>query len=111
MRIHSMLLFGACGFGVTRLLLPASLRRHELLWALPTGACVAGLALMVLGFAAVPFTAPRAQVAAALRQAKRRVALAAGIADVGGMWGQAAVTAALSELAERALRPRSPRTC
>ncbi len=53
--------------------------------------------------AAVPFTAPRAQVAAALRQAKRRVALAAGIADIGGMWGQAAVTAALSELAGRAL--------
>ncbi len=53
---------------------------------------------------AVPFTAPRAQVAAALRQAKRRVALTAGIADVGGMWGQAGVTGALSDLAERALR-------
>lgn len=52
---------------------------------------------------AVPFTAPRPQVAAALRQAKRRVALAAGVADVGGMWGQAAVTGALSALAEQAL--------
>lgn len=54
--LASLVLFGACGYGVTRRLLPASLRRHELLWVLPTGACVAGLALMVLGFAAVPFT-------------------------------------------------------
>jgi len=54
--------------------------------------------------AAVPFTAPRAQVAAAARQAKRQVALIAAIADIGGLWGQAQVTAALSDLAERTLR-------
>ncbi len=51
-----IVLFGLAGYGVTRALLPASLRRHELLWVLPTGACVSGLALMALGFAAVPFT-------------------------------------------------------
>ena len=58
-------------------------------------------ALAALG--AVPFTAPRSQLAAALRQAKRRVALVAAVADVGGAWGQAAVTGALSALAEQAL--------
>jgi len=54
--------------------------------------------------AAVPFTAPRAQVAAAARQAKRQVALVTAIADIGGIWGQARVTAALSDLAEQTLR-------
>jgi hypothetical protein len=49
------LLFGACGLGPTRLLLPRGLRATELLWVLPVGACVAGIALTVLGFAAVPF--------------------------------------------------------
>ena len=63
-------------------------------------AAVAG-ALQTL--AAVSFTAPRTQIAAALRQAKRHVALIAAIADVSGAWGQAAVTVALSKLAERAL--------
>jgi hypothetical protein len=53
----AVFLFAACGLGVTRLLLPASLRRHELLWVLPAGACTAGLALMALGFCGVPFTA------------------------------------------------------
>jgi hypothetical protein len=47
--------FGACGLGTVRLLLPAPLRRYELLWVLPAGGCVAALALTVLGFAGVPF--------------------------------------------------------
>ena len=47
---------------------------------------------------------PRAQLASAMRQAKRQVALAAGLADIAGAWGQARVTAALSELAEVTLR-------
>jgi hypothetical protein len=51
----SLLLFGVCGFGVTRLFLPEGLRRHELLWVLPAGACTSALALTVLGFAYVPF--------------------------------------------------------
>ncbi|MEY2534762.1 MAG: hypothetical protein QOF29_2672, partial [bacterium] len=53
----AVVLFGVCGLGVTRLLLPDSLRRHELLWVLPTGACASGLALMALGFAGIPFLA------------------------------------------------------
>ena len=53
---------------------------------------------------AVPPTAPRPRVAAALRQAKRLVALATAIADIGGIWRLEPVTAALSDLAEQALR-------
>ena len=48
-------------------------------------------------------SAPRAAVAAALRQAKRRVALAVALADLGGSWSLEQVTAALSDLAEAAL--------
>ncbi|MGI8623616.1 MAG: hypothetical protein ACR2NB_09070 [Solirubrobacteraceae bacterium] len=53
--LAALLVFGVTGLGVTRLVLPRTLRGHELLWVLPTGACVTGLALMVLGFCAVPF--------------------------------------------------------
>jgi [glutamine synthetase] adenylyltransferase / [glutamine synthetase]-adenylyl-L-tyrosine phosphorylase len=40
---------------------------------------------------------------AGLRQAKRRVALLAGLADLGGVWPLEAVTAALTDLADRAV--------
>ena len=63
----------------------------------------AAVARTMAVLAEVPFTAPRLTVAAALRRAKRRVAQAAAIADIGGAWCQARVTAALSDLAERAL--------
>ncbi len=53
--LAAVLVFGVTGLGVTRRLLPASLRPREALWVLPTGACVTGLALMALGFLAVPF--------------------------------------------------------
>jgi hypothetical protein len=53
--LAAAVLFGACGYGVTRLLLPAALRRHEPLWVLPVGACVSALALTALGYARVPF--------------------------------------------------------
>jgi hypothetical protein len=48
-------LFAVAGFGVVRLFLPATLRRHELLWVAPVGACVAALELTLLGYAFVPF--------------------------------------------------------
>ncbi len=48
--------------------------------------------------------APRAAVAAAMRRAKRQVALVTALADIGGTWGLARVTAALSDLAEATLR-------
>jgi glutamate-ammonia-ligase adenylyltransferase len=49
-------------------------------------------------------TLPRPALAALLRTAKRRVALAAAVADIGGAWTLAQVTGALSDLAEGALR-------
>ncbi len=51
----------------------------------------------------VPADAARAHVSAAMRRAKRVVALVAAIADIGGMWPLERVTAALSDLAETAL--------
>ncbi len=53
--------------------------------------------------AAVPPAAPRPRVAAALRAAKRRVALAVAVADIAGAWRLERITAALSDLAEAAL--------
>ncbi len=49
-------------------------------------------------------TLGRAQTAALLRTAKRRVALAAATADIDNLWTLAQVTGALSDLAEGALR-------
>lgn len=43
-----------------------------------------------------------ADLAAALRQAKRRIALFAALADLGGAWDLDAVTSALTDLADRA---------
>jgi hypothetical protein len=54
--IPAIALFGVAGFGVVRLLLPESLRRHELLWVLPVGAATVAIAMTPLGFANVPFT-------------------------------------------------------
>jgi hypothetical protein len=62
--VGAVVLFGLAGFGLVRLLLPAPLRRFELLWVLPAGACAAGLALTVLGFAGVPYAASLAAVLA-----------------------------------------------
>jgi len=50
-----VVLFGIAGFGPTRLLLPAGLRRHELLWVLPVGAIATALELALLSYALVPF--------------------------------------------------------
>ncbi len=53
--------------------------------------------------AAIDPAAPREQVAAALRRAKRVVALAVAVADIGGLWPLERVTAALSGFAAAAL--------
>ena len=57
-------LFAVCGFGLVRLWLPAGLRRHELLWVLPVGACASGIELAALGYARVPFEVNLAAVLA-----------------------------------------------
>ena len=59
-------------------------------------------ALQELSGACLPQTR-RDRVAATLRRAKRVVALATAIADIGGIWPLERVTAALTDLAEAAL--------
>jgi glutamate-ammonia-ligase adenylyltransferase len=61
-------------------------------------------AAVLLRLRHVPFDSPRPAVASALRLAKRQIALIAGVADIGGVWPLHSVTAALSDLAEAALR-------
>lgn len=48
-------LFAVVGFGLVRLGLPDALRRHELLWVLPTGAVATAFAMTPLGFLGLPF--------------------------------------------------------
>jgi hypothetical protein len=55
--LAAVALFAVAGFGLVRLWLPAELRRHELLWILPVGACASGIELALLGYARVPFVA------------------------------------------------------
>jgi hypothetical protein len=62
--VASVVVFGVCGFGLVRLLLPAPLQRYEVLWVLPAGACASGLGLTILGFAAIPFPVSLALVLA-----------------------------------------------
>jgi hypothetical protein len=57
-----VVLFGLAGFGATRLLLPAELRRHELLWVLPVGAVTTAFVMAMLAYAFVPFDAALAIV-------------------------------------------------
>jgi hypothetical protein len=53
--VAAVALFGLAGFGLTRLLLPPGLRRHEAIWVLPVGVCAVALLMTVLGFAYVSF--------------------------------------------------------
>ena len=56
------------------------------------------------GLGTIAPRAKHARVAAELRRAKRVIALASAVADIGGIWTLDQVTAALSDLAEAALR-------
>lgn len=56
------------------------------------------------GITMLPPTIAQRDLAAALRQAKRRVALATALADISGIWSLNRVTAALSDLAEVTLQ-------
>lgn len=53
--LAAIIFFAISGFGATRLLLPPGVRRYELAWVVPVGACTSALAMTVLGFAFVPF--------------------------------------------------------
>ncbi|WP_026439514.1 bifunctional [glutamine synthetase] adenylyltransferase/[glutamine synthetase]-adenylyl-L-tyrosine phosphorylase [Acidocella facilis] len=59
---------------------------------------------VLAGLASLPPDLPRPQLSDALRRAKRQMALSIAIADLGGLWTLEQVTAALSDLAETALR-------
>jgi glutamate-ammonia-ligase adenylyltransferase len=64
----------------------------------------AELTLILDGLRRLPPRAGRADVARALRIAKRRAALTIALADLGGLWTLTQVTNGLSDLAEAALR-------
>ena len=72
---------------------------RRLLTVGPDAAAAAAMA----DLARVPPSSRRERVAAALRKAKRVIALTAAAADIGGLWTLEAVTGALSSLAEAAL--------
>jgi hypothetical protein len=63
--LAALAFFAVCGFGATRLLLPEGLRRYELAWAIPVGACTSALGLTLLGFAFVPMAISIAVLAVA----------------------------------------------
>ena len=75
------------------------LARREAEWL--RAACPAPEAALAAELAALASLAV-AELPSALRQAKRRVALLAGLADLGGVWTLAQVTGALTQLADTA---------
>ncbi len=81
-----------------------AVREHATVLRFAADGADAVLAEAMAELAAVPPTATRAAVAAAMRRAKRHVALATALADLAGAWSLAAVTAAISGLAEATLQ-------
>ena len=61
------------------------------------------VAKSMLALSRIPPTWPQPRLAHQLREAKRQVALATALADIGGIWTLDHVTTALSELAEASL--------
>lgn len=53
--VGTLFVFGLCGWALARALVPERLQPYRLLFVLPSGAVASGLALTLLGFAAVPF--------------------------------------------------------
>jgi glutamate-ammonia-ligase adenylyltransferase len=79
-------------------------REHGAARAIAAGGPDGVVADAMAALAGVAADAPRARIAAGLRQAKRICGLAIAVADIGGAWHLDRVTAALSDLAEAALR-------
>jgi glutamate-ammonia-ligase adenylyltransferase len=94
----------ACLGGNSPYLADLALREAKTLCAIlaqgPDAVCDLALGRL----AAISPADSRAQIATALRQAKRQIALATAVADIGGAWSLEQVTGALSDLAECALR-------
>jgi glutamate-ammonia-ligase adenylyltransferase len=93
-----------CLGGNSPYLADLALREPRLLCAILAQGPDAMCDLALGRLAAAKPTLPRAETAAELRLAKRHVALATAIADIGGAWSLEQVTGALSDLAEGALR-------
>ena len=81
-----------------------AVREHGTVVAVAREGADAVFAAIMAALAETGPGATRAQVAAALRRAKRQAALAIGLADIGGRWTLARVTGALTALAEAALQ-------
>ena len=79
-------------------------REPEVIHLLVTAGPAAALAQSLFSLDQVSVSAGRAQIAAAIREVKRRVALIAAIADIGGIWPLENVAGAMSTLAESTLR-------
>ncbi len=95
-------LLGALG-GNAPYLAELALREPQALRVVAAEGAEPAVARALAALAAVPPSAPRARVAAALREAKRGIALAVAVADIGGLWRLERITATLSDLAEAAL--------
>ena len=80
-----------------------ALREHAALRLLVLRGPEAVVARAMDGLAKIKPTLPQPKLAAQLREAKRQIALATAIADIGGIWALDRVTTALSALAEATL--------
>ncbi len=87
-------------------MLPSALRRYELLWVAPIGACATAVSMMVLGFAAVPY---RVNLALVIAGGVVLAVVAARRTAADGAAGAAADNAATATPADPAsdLRPRA----
>ncbi len=92
-----------CLGGNSPYLADLALRESAVLQAMVRGGPDAVVRAAHVTLAAVPPGASRARVTAALRAAKRVVALAVAVADIGGLWRLERVVAALSDLADATL--------
>jgi glutamate-ammonia-ligase adenylyltransferase len=91
-------------FGNSPYLAALAVREQDALAAMLEGGPDAAFGAVLRELAAAAgHAAGRAEIAAALRRAKRRGALVIGAADIAGMWDVTAVTTALSDLADAAL--------
>jgi len=89
--------------GNSAFLAELALREAASMQALAADGPDAVVGAAIANLAATPPEVSRERVAAALRRAKRIVALATAVADIGGLWRLERLTAALSEFARTAL--------
>ena len=93
-----------CLGGNSPYLAELTIREHETIRRVVADGPDAAFADVLSNLMHVSPDSNRPEIAAALRQAKRSVALIAAIADVGRLWPLESVTGALSDLAEATLR-------